>query len=79
MASRSRTPGQIYPAVIADPASLPKDLNIVPGSAYLLSAVGTACQSAYHHDFDGFPPAYKNVLFRHYHSNNGLYDVWALL
>ena len=77
-AVKDRTPGQIYPPVIADQASLPKDLNILPGSIYLLSAIGTACQHQYSHDFDGFPWAYKNVIFRHYQTNNGLYDVWAL-
>ena len=75
---KERTPGQIYPPVIADAASLPKDFGIVPGSVYLLSAVGMACQHQFDHDFDGFPWAYKKVIFRHYQSNNDLFDVWAL-
>jgi hypothetical protein len=75
---KERTPAQIYPAVIADPASMPKDLNLVPGSVYILSAMGMAFQKDYDHNFDGSPWAYKNVIFRHFQSNNGLYDVWAL-
>jgi len=70
-----RTPAQIYPAVVADPASLPADLHI-PGTVYLQPA--TALQTSNDHDYDGFPWSYKNVFFRHYQSNNGLYDIWVL-
>jgi hypothetical protein len=73
-----RTPGQIYPAVIADSASLPSHAAAAPGARYLLSAVEAACRNAYPHDLRGFPWAYQDVLFRHYRSNNGLYDVWVL-
>ena len=73
-----RPPAQIYPAVVADPASLPKHVNLAPGAVYVLSAVEAACRNAYPYDLAGFPWAYRNVLFRHFHSNNGLYDVWAL-
>jgi hypothetical protein len=74
----ARTPGQIYPAVIADAASLPKQVKAAPGAAYVLSAVAAACRNVYPYDLRGFPWAYQDVLFRHYQSNNGLHDVWAL-